>query len=57
MKLHNAHRAGMTPTQAAKIFIDGNEDDYLTSGIFAADCKFCKLEVQKSQETSNTFKL
>jgi hypothetical protein len=45
MKLHNAHAHAMTPSQAARVFIDGSEDDYLTSGIFAADCKFCKFEV------------
>lgn len=43
MKLHEAR--GMTPTQAAKVYIAGSDDDYLTTGIFAADCKFCKFEV------------
>lgn len=43
MKLHQAH--GMSPAQAAKVFIDGSEDDYLTSSILAADCKFAEFEV------------
>ena len=43
MKLHQAR--GMTPSQASKVFIAGSEDDYLTTGIFAADCKFAKFEV------------
>ncbi|XP_024388267.2 uncharacterized protein [Physcomitrium patens] len=45
MKLHQAH--GMTPKQAAKVFMDGREDDYLTTGIFAADCKFAEFQGQK----------
>jgi len=44
MKLHQAR--GMTPNQATKIFIEGSEDDYLTTGIFAANCKFAKFEVE-----------
>ena len=45
MKLHSAHAHRMTPTEAARVYVDGSADDYLTSGIFAADCKFCKFEV------------
>lgn len=43
MKLHNARR--MAPSEASKVFLDGNEDDYLTSNIFAADCKFATFQV------------
>lgn len=35
----------MSPAEAAKVFIDGSEDDYLTSSILAADCKFAEFEV------------
>lgn len=55
MKLHQAH--GMTPNQATKVFIDGSEDDYLTTGIFAADCKFAKFEVNLTQPNSKKIHL
>ena len=51
VKLHQAH--GMSPAQAAKVFIDGSEDDYLTSSILAADCKFAEFEVTSFLVTLN----